>query len=270
MRRLAILALAIGLVSATMAAEREPVDLELVLAIDVSGSIDMEEARLQRQGYADAMRHPDVISAIRGGEYQKIAVSYFEWADDYHKYQVLEWVAVGDRASAELWAAALLDAPTRPGRRTSISGAIDYAMPLYDRNPFVGRRKVLDISGDGPNNSGRIVTLARDAALAKGITINGLPIINDRLNPGGFPVMKDLDVYFEGCVIGGPGAFVVVAENFAAFGQAVRKKLILEIANRQPSPWDRPARFRRASYAGGCDIGERQSRDFWQRRWGPN
>lgn len=257
------------------AAEQMPVDLELILAVDISGSIDPEEARLQREGYAKAISHPDVVKAITSGIHGRIALAYFEWADGYTQTALLDWTMVQDRASAETIARRLLDEPIRTARRTSISGAIDFALPRFGSGPYKGLRRVLDISGDGPNNDGGPVDLARDRALAAGIVINGLPIMNGRVNTWGFPVLEDLDKYYEGCVIGGPGAFVVAAENFDTFGEAVRRKLILEIAAApvpawpaRPAPGTRPLRAQQSQgYARGCDIGERQSRDFWRRRF---
>lgn len=269
--------------TAQAAGERQPVDLELLLAIDISGSVDPDEARLQREGYAKALIDPQVIKAIRGGIHGRIAVAYFEWADDFTHNQVLDWTLISDLGSAQAVSARLLEAPIRIGRRTSISGAIIAAMPRFAASPYQGLRRVLDISGDGPNNAGPRVDLARDQALAAGIVINGLPIINDRPNPWGMPVLEDLDRYYEGCVIGGPGSFVVVAEGFDTFHEAVRRKLVLEIASAPvvPQQWGQagpPVRlnpqagqFRLAqagsSYAKGCDIGERQSQEFWRRRF---
>lgn len=239
------------------------VDLELILGIDVSGSIDDEEARLQRQGYIRAFRDARVVNAIRQGRLGRIAVFYFEWAGFGHNKPVVDWTVVHDEASAESVAARLEAAPIETARRTSISGAIDFAAPLFDFNAFDAKRRVIDISGDGPNNWGRDVTLARDAAVARGITINGLPIINGNPTRFGWPgeYTGDLDLYYQDCVIGGPLAFVVVANGFADFAAAVRRKLILEIAGLTPPS---PARLwpaaTRASPA--CDSGERRWRNL--------
>ncbi len=254
------------------AADKIPVDLELLLAVDISGSIDPDEARLQRDGYAKALMHPAVVKAIRGGIHGKIALAYFEWADSYTQGDVLDWTLISDQAGAEAVARRLMDHPIRTARRTSIAGAILYAIPRFGSGPYKGVRQVLDISGDGPNNDGGPVDLARDKALAAGIVINGLPIMNGKQNTWGFPMLEDLDRYYEGCVIGGPGAFVVVAEGFDTFGEAVRRKLILEIAQR-PSPKAKtsPVLLQKAQsgyrYPKGCDVGERQSQDFWRRRF---
>ena len=247
-------------------AAARPVDLELVLAIDVSGSIDAVEARLQRDGYIAAIRDPDVIDAIQSGELGAIALAYVEWAGQDHRVLVLDWREVRDRASAEAFAAELAGKPISTGRRTSISGAIDFSLPLFDRNAFEGVRRTIDISGDGANNDGRPVNHARDDAVGAGVTINGLPILNERPNPFGFPVEKDLDAYFEGCVIGGPGAFIVVARDFPAFAAAIRRKLILEVAGAPAPavPTLRPAAVQGdEGYAPGCDVGERRMREYF-------
>jgi hypothetical protein len=253
--------------AAVAPAAARPVDLELVLAIDVSGSIDAVEARLQRDGYVAAIRDPDVVQAIQAGELGAIALAYVEWAGYDHRILVLDWREVRDRASAEAFAAELARQPVSTGRRTSISGAIDFSLPLFEDNAFEGARRTIDVSGDGANNDGRPVNNARDAAVAAGVTINGLPILNDRPNPFGFPVEKDLDRYYEGCVIGGPGAFIVVARDFQAVAAAIRRKLILEIAKAPARP-ERPALLPAAApldegYAPGCDIGERRMREYF-------
>lgn len=215
------------------AAELE-VDLELALAVDVSGSVDEEEAMLQRNGYIAAFRHPSVVDAIRSGPLGRIAVSYYEWAGFGHMKVVAPWTVVHDKASADALAGRLEREVPATARRTAISSAITFGAGHFDDNGFAGRRRVLDISGDGPNNWGELVTAARDRAVARGITINGLPIINERPTFSGLPAMRDLDLYYRDCVIGGPGAFYIVARDFRDFGRAVLRKLILEIAGLQP------------------------------------
>lgn len=268
----------LGLAPAPAAAERQPVDLELVLAVDVSGSIDAEEMKLQRDGYVAALTHPDVVSAITRGVLGRIALAYVEWAGHEVRRVVVDWAVIADRSSAEAFAAKLAAAPIRSGVSTSISGAIEYVLPMFGANGYEGTRRVIDISGDGPSNQGTLVTVARDRAEAAGVVINGLPILNDRPNALNFPNLPDLDLYYEGCVITGDGAFVVVANNFEAFGEAVRRKLILEIAN-LPGPrrhyvgTPRARIFHAAGtgavYEKGCDIGERQVQEFYRRRgWG--
>jgi len=205
-----------------------PVDLELVLAIDVSRSIDPNEAQLQREGYIKAFRDPEVIEAITTGMLGRIAVGYFEWAGFGHADIIVDWTIVDDMVSANAFADALAQGHPISASRTSISGAIDFAQPWFDNNGFEGTRRVIDISGDGPNSDGRRVEIARDAALAEGITINGLPIENGRPTPGGGLPATFLDSYFQDRVIGGPGAFYLLAdfENFAPF---LMQKLLREI-----------------------------------------
>jgi Protein of unknown function (DUF1194) len=215
-----------------------PVDLELVLAVDISGSVDTVEARLQREGYIAALRHPDVVAAIQNGMLGRIAVAYVEWAGDHYQRTMLEWTVIEDAAGANAFADALLETPLSTAHWTSLSAAIDYAAPLFRNNGIDGLRRVIDISGDGYNNRGRPVQLARDQAVADGITINGLPIVNDRPNPWGGRPPADLDRYYEELVIGGPGAFIVVAEDYTAFASAILSKLLLEIAGEQPPPRD--------------------------------
>lgn len=210
------------------------VDLELVLAVDVSGSIDEEEGRLQRKGYVEAFTAPEVLAAIRSGFHKRIAVIYIEWAGYEHQLTLTKWTLIHDEASARRFASALAASPTGIGPYTSISGAIEYAMPLFKKNNFEGTRQVIDISGDGPNNSGRMVTLAREEALRAGLTINGLPILNNRPSRYGNPPMPNLDLYYKNCVIGGPRAILVIAESFKSFAKAIRKKLVLEIAGAMP------------------------------------
>lgn len=265
---LALLFLAAGQPRAGLAARA--VDLELVLAVDVSGSIDEEEAVLQRNGYIAAFRDPEVIRAITGGILGRIAVAYYEWAGYGHMRIIADWTVIRDARSAHAFAAELTKTPPRTAARTAIGDAIANGVPLFDRNDIEGTRRVIDVSGDGPNNWGQEVAPARDMAVAAGITINGLPIVNDRPSPFGWPPMADLDLYYRRCVIGGPGAFVVVANSFQSFATAVRKKLILEIAGRTP-----PSRFG-ASTASllqrvqssaprvepSCNIGEQR----WRRR----
>jgi Protein of unknown function (DUF1194) len=235
-RRLGLVAGLLGLPALAASAQELEVDLELVLAVDISGSVDEVEARLQREGYIAAMRHPEVLEAIQSGMHGRIAVSYVEWAGDHYQRTMLEWTVIEDAASASEFADALAETPLMTAHWTSLSAAIDYAVPLFEANGFEGVRRVIDISGDGYNNRGRPVELARDEAVAAGITINGLPIVNDRLNPWGGRPPVDLDLYFEQRVIGGPGAFMIVAEDYKAFASAIFSKLLLEIAGTTTTP----------------------------------
>ncbi len=232
MRR--ILAL-LALLFAASPAAALPVDLELILAVDVSRSIDADEARLQRQGYVQALTDPRVVQAIRSGNHGRIAICYVEWAGAGLQFTLIDWTLVKDEASANAFAGRLAEMPIQFHSRTSISGAIDYSMKLFGRGGYEGERLVIDISGDGRNNDGRPAHLARNEAVARGIVINGLPIVNDRPTFG-FPADANLDIYYETDVIGGPGAFMVVARSFEQFGEAILAKLIREIAETPSAP----------------------------------
>lgn len=217
------------LVSAPVRAEKVSVDVVLVLAVDVSRSIDEEEARLQRQGYREAIGDPRVVFAIQSGTLGAIALAYVEWGSADYQRMVIPWTRIDGPETAQAWVAALEAAPRVSMNWTSISGAIEFSMRAIEDAPFEGTRRVIDISGDGVNNSGAPVTLLRDLAVEAGITINGLPILNDR-SPFGRPPSMPLDQYFQDFVIGGPGAFMVPAEDFDAFQGAVLRKLIREIS----------------------------------------
>jgi hypothetical protein len=225
---------------ATAAAQELPVDLELVLAVDVSGSIDAEEARQQRDGYVAAIADAAVVQAIQANFYRRIAVLYLEWASADYQRVALDWALIEDDASAKAFAGRLVAAPPRTARWTSISAAIDAAVPLFEGNGYAGDRRVIDVSGDGPNNRGRSVLSARDEAVARGIVINGLPILNDRRQPFDLPtpVEMDLDLYYSDHVIGGPGSFVIPAKDFTDFRSAILNKLIREIASAPPTARD--------------------------------
>ncbi len=245
---------------AICAAAERAVDLELVLAVDVSGSIDIEEAVLQRQGYLQALRHPTVVEAIEQGRLGRIAVTYVEWAGDLFQRSVVDWQEISDARSAAAFADALERAAVTTELWTSISTAIDFAALKFETNGFRGTRRVIDISGDGPNNRGDYVVEARDRALAKDIVINGLAIINGRPGRYGYPPLPNLDLYYEDCVIGGQNAFVVVADGFGDFGRAILRKMLLEIAGRAP-----PARLLRPAterLRPPCDAGELQLRNW--------
>lgn len=229
MRRRSLLAASAALPLIARAQPQEPVDVLLVLAVDVSRSIDEDEARLQREGYRNAVSDPRVVEVIRRGMIGAIGLAYVEWAGFEYQRLVLPWTRIANQSDAENWASALAEAPRASLSWTSISGGIDFARRTLAEAPFEGTRRVIDVSGDGVNNSGRPAELARDEAVAQGIVINGLPIINDRPTFGRMPQIP-LDQYFQQSVIGGAGAFMIVAEDFDAFGTAVRRKLIREIA----------------------------------------
>jgi hypothetical protein len=233
MRRRALLAAASGALAPPIRHARadEPVDVALVLAVDVSRSIDEDEARLQREGYRNALTDPRVVEAIRGGMLGSVAIAYTEWAGIEYQRLVIPWTRIASQRDAEAWAELLAQAPRASLSWTSISGAIDHARRVLEECPHEATRRVIDVSGDGVNNSGPPAEQARDRAVAEGITVNGLPILNDRPTFGRPPPIP-LDQYYRESVIGGPGAFMIPAEDFEAFGNAVRRKLIREIAGR--------------------------------------
>lgn len=214
---------------ATARAQPEPVDLALVLAVDVSRSVDDEEARLQREGYRRAIMDPRVLSGITGGMIGAICVTYVEWAGWQFQTQTIPWTRVSGGAEATRFASAISEMPRVSLNWTSISGAIRFSMEVLANCPFDPTRQVIDISGDGVNNSGPPVDELRDQAVAKSVIINGLPIVNDRPGFGWLPPGA-LEQHYRERVIGGPGAFVIVADGFEAFDQAVLRKLIREIA----------------------------------------
>jgi hypothetical protein len=238
------------------------VDVALVLAVDISFSMDIDELALQRDGYVQAIRSAQVKQAIAKGSVGKIAVTFVEWAGLQAQYVVIPWTILDSPQAAEAFAEKLAEAPTRRGRRTSVSGAIDLGVKMLAESGVTPLKKVIDISGDGPNNEGRPVTEARADALAKGISINGLPIM---LKPPGYFDIADLDLYYEDCVIGGPGAFSIAIREKSQFVEAVRTKLVLEMAlapvvppiSGGPQVVPAQARTPRVS----CMIGERQWRD---------
>src|SRR5258708_7344057 len=222
----------------------EEVDLLLVLSSDVSRSIDAPKFKLQRDGYAATIVNPRVIQAIRSGALGKIGVSFVEWSGVGSQKIVIDWTIIHDEASAKDFSAQVIEAPRAFAERTSISAGIDFALAQLARSPYDAARRTIDISGDGTNNSGRDVNVARDEALAKGVTINGLVILTE--NPLSFSAEHTnppggLENYYRNNVVGGPGAFVMVAENFNSFGQAILNKLIAEIA---ANPYPKQAQLR--------------------------
>jgi Protein of unknown function (DUF1194) len=230
---IALLAVLAGL-AAPAARAAEPVDVLLVLAADVSRSVTEPKFRLQREGAAAAIAHPDVLHAIRSGPHRRIAVCFVEWAAAGMQTVIVDWTAIGSEADARGFGNRLIETPRSFMGPTSIAGAIDFSLHQIERAPFAADRRVIDISGDGTNNNGRLVVDARDEALARNVTINALVILTppgesfrpEHTNPPG-----GLETYFRDNVIGGPGAFTIVAESHADFGRALTKKLIQEIAS---------------------------------------
>ena len=265
-----ILSLAMALASTSILRAKDgpvEVDVELVLAVDISYSMDPEEQRLQREGYAQALVSPGFIAAVRSGAYGKIVIAYLQWASQTDQDVLLPWTVIDGPESARMAAEKLSEAPYRRAQRTSISGAIDSAMALFEGNGFHGMRRVIDVSGDGANNSGRPVTIARDDAVRQGVTINGLPLLL-RPSPWGFRDIANLDQYYEDCVIGGIGAFSIPIRDRKQFSEATRTKLILEIALAPVlPPWkDEPivTLAQKREPRVNCMIGEL----LWRDRWG--
>jgi len=231
----------------------EPVDVELVLAVDASRSMDDDEFALQRAGYVEAIRDPAFLAAVRAGLHGRIAITYFEWAGTVRAESVVPWQIIEDGVGAEVFAAALARRPSGGFRGTSISAALDHGAALLATNVFDGMRRVIDISGDGPNNQGSPVTGARDAAVDAGVVVNGLPIL---IRPS--PTFPELDRYYADCVIGGPGAFMLPVRTPAEFATAIRRKLILEVSG-APPPAVVPVA---AKDTADCLKGERDRRLF--------
>jgi hypothetical protein len=219
------------LVGSPVARAAEEVDLLLVLCSDVSRSIDAPKFKLQRDGYAAAIVNLRVIQAIRSGILGKIAISFVEWSGVRQQESVVDWIIIRDEATAKDFSAQIIKAPRAFRDRTSISGGIDFAMVQLARAPFHANRHTIDVSGDGIHNDGRAVTDARDEALAKGVTINGLVIMSEQKNFHTDP-LGGLDAYYRNNVISGPGAFVMVAENFSSFGKTIVNKLSAEITSK--------------------------------------
>jgi Protein of unknown function (DUF1194) len=237
------------------------VDVELIIAVDVSYSMDMDELAVQREGYAQAIVSKEFLQALRSLPNGKISITYFEWAASSDQKIIIPWRLIDGPETADAISSEILKTPVRRASRTSISGAIYFAMPLFDEDPYHGTRRVIDISGDGPNNNGAPVTPARDEALSKGIVINGLPIMVKEPSYSTMDI-DNLDWYYEDCVIGGPGSFVVPIKDREKFKEAIRTKLLLEVAGRTPERKVVPVAEKEPRVS--CLIGEK----IWQDRWG--
>ena len=237
------------------------VDVELLLLVDVSRSMTPHELEIQRRGYAEALVSPEVLTAINGGMLGHVAIAYVEWAGAYSQNVVQDWAIVRTAEDARAFADAIAFHAGGGMRRTSISSALTMGAGYFANNGFSGLRRVIDISGDGPNNDGGPVLPARDAVVAQGITINGLPLMT-REGMGGMWTIEALDLYYRDCVIGGPGAFVVPVLDWTEFAAAVRKKLVLEIAGPGPAdPWVMDRLPVAKTQAADCLIGEK----IWER-----
>lgn len=239
------------------------VDVELVIAVDISFSMDSDEQVLQRDGYADALTSRPFLEAVRKGPTGRIAVTYVEWAGETDQRVIVPWQIIDGPEAADAFVSELQKTAPRRASRTSISGALKFSAALFEQTPFKGLRRVIDVSGDGTNNQGILVTTVRDETAAKGITINGLPIMLKEANVG-FLDISNLDEYYEDCVIGGPGAFAVPARGREQFVEAIRKKLLLEVAGLMPKPSPRITKISTDQPRVSCTIGEK----MWGERWG--
>jgi len=259
----AALALVFG---AAPAFSAEPVDIELVLAVDVSLSMSPEELEIQRHGYAAALTHDLVLKAIADGAYGKIAVTYVEWAGSNWQRVIVPWTAIANRADAERVVEQLNAHPPDSARRTSISGALEFGSDLFAESGFQGVKRVIDISGDGPNNQGAPVNMMRDQVVSQGITINGLPLMTRGGFTGAYDV-NDLDRYYSDCVIGGPGAFMIPVNDWTQFPEAIRRKLVLELAGAATPQWAAdeaahpPVVLAQDKSIADCQVGEKMWRD---------
>ena len=266
--------------AAAPASDPAAVDIALVIATDVSYSVDENENRFQREGAIAAFRSPELLQAIKAGSLGRIAVAYLDFSSYASNRVVVNWQIIRDKESAEGFADILAGARRTHGVQTSISSGIELGAKLLEASPYKAARQVIDVSGDGPNNDGRLVDGVRDEVINKGIVINGLPIVTEQDK---FDVyyLEDLDRYYAGCVIGGPGSFIQVAHGFEDLARAVRRKLILEISGLEPpraqtgiirvaAPVTRPAPKRGTVYEKGCDIGERMRYGVGQPQFAPS
>ena len=262
MRWFAALLLALTVTLIEDAVSGESVDLELVIAVDISYSMDEFEQKLQRDGYVQALRDPAVLKAIRSGLNGRIALTYVEWAGSGTQNEIIPWTMIDGAESAHVIADRLANAPITRQRRTSISGMLRKSLTLFEQSPFSGLRRVIDVSGDGPNNDGPPVGPTRDLVIAKDIVINGLPLLIYRGERGSFDIAH-LDWYYEDCVIGGPGSFSLPVVGIEAFAAAIRTKLILEITDGRRATKPAAHRIAASPPRVSCTIGEEMMRRFY-------
>ena len=235
-----------------------PVDLELVLAVDVSWSMDEEEQRLQREGYVEALRSEEILSALRSGAYGRVGLAYVEWAGVADQRVVVPWGIVEDRGSLDAFAARLEAAPLRRSAFTAIGDSLAFTAGLFAGNGMEGARRAVDVSGDGPNNQGSPVAVKRDELTARGIVINGLPLMTNGGLTSSFDI-RELDEYYANCVIGGPGSFMVPVTEWSQFPEAIRRKLVLELAGTDSAtPTGLPVVTVQAEPEFDCLIGEKR------------
>jgi len=228
-RRSALVGSLAAMAAATVAKADTPVDLQLVLAVDVSRSIDEVEAELQRRGYIEALTNDRVIDAILSGEHRRIALCYTEWAGTHYQIIVINWTVIDSAGAARRFADKLAESPRESQSWTAVGAALAHAGQRFEGSGFTSKRRVIDVSGDGRTNDGPPAEIVRDRLVGQGIVINGLPVMMNRTNFGRPPDLL-LDKYYEESVIGGPGSFMIVADNFDHFSRAVRTKLVREIS----------------------------------------
>ena len=249
-----------------LSAPAEEVDVELLLMVDVSRSMSAVELEIQRRGYSEALLSAPVLSAVRAGLLGRVAVAYVEWAGAGSQAVLVDWTLISGEAEARAFVQRL--SMTRPERlqRTSISGALEFGAGMIARNQYQGLRRVIDISGDGPNNHGRHVTVARDRVVAQGIVVNGLPLMTRDIVDSPWH-LEDLDQYYLNCVIGGPGAFAIPVTRWEEFATAVRRKLVLELVGPPALPVTRARTFGATPNGYDCQIGEKmwqRNRRYWE------
>ena len=257
------LAIAAPAPSAIVAQNAAPieVDVELALAVDISFSMDPEEQELQREGYIHALTSAEFLRALKEGIHGKVSITYLEWANYNERKVIVPWRLIDGPEAADAFVAEIARAPYRRASRTSVSGALEFAAAQFENSGYKGIRRVIDVSGDGANNNGPPVTIVRDEVLARGFTINGLPImLKDPVGSG--MDIEGLDIYYEDCVTGGPGSFVIPIKERNKFKEATRNKLVQEVASLPPEPRLMPASSSQPRVS--CLIGEQ----IWQQRWG--
>lgn len=246
------------------AAAQTPVDLELVIAVDVSLSMDLDEQRLQRDGYVAAFRDGEIHKAITSGGHGRIAVIYMEWAGPVSQSVVVPWTIIDGAGAARAFADKLEAVQISRARLTSISAALKFSQELFATSAVKGLRRVIDVSGDGPNNAGEPVVPVRDELVASGIIINGLPILLHTAVTTAFDI-SDLDQYYGNCVIGGTGAFMVPVRQLAEFASAIRRKLLLEISGVEMPARITPAQSVSPPEGYDCLTGEKRWRWYFDR-----
>ena len=244
MRSFVLACVLLAVAAGTARAQQTDVDIELVLAVDISLSMDQEEQRLQRDGYIAAMRDPVILKAIQSGPHGRIAVTYIEWAGPSVQVHLIPWRMIDGPASANAFVEELASKPTSRYRMTSISSALEFSVQQFGAGPYRGVRRVIDVSGDGANNSGPPITPIRDRIVESGVVINGLPILLRPTTTWSSWDVPDLDKYYANCVIGGPGSFMVPITSREEFSSATRQKLLLEISNILALPRTIPAQMR--------------------------